>query len=108
MIFGLASLNAKLYKLPNIYEIQAQKQAKYAAETLKSYAKGNLYNSLKKKTSYSPLAETIAVEEKNGGYAVTTNMPYAKFVEFGTIFQSARPFMTLAAEQLKSAGGYYG
>ncbi len=108
MIIHLNSLNSKLEGLFDRYNKTALLKSQKAALLVRSYAKDNIYRSLKTKLSSSPLAETITVEGSSFGYVVSTNVPYAKYIEFGTIYQSAKPFMSLAAEQVKSSGGLYG
>ena len=108
MIIHLNSLNSKLEGLFDRYNNIALLKSQKAALLVQSHAKDNIYRSIKTKLSSSSLAETIMVEERSFGYVVSTNVPYAKYIEFGTIYRAAKPFMSLAAEQVKSSGGLYG
>jgi len=48
------------------------------------------------------LANSInSVVTQEGDIRVFTDKPYARFVEFGTINQPARPFLTPAVEEVK-------
>lgn len=51
------------------------------------------------------LAESLHLEENGTGYAVVTKLPYARYVEFGTRFQPAQPFLTPAVEEVRVTFG---
>lgn len=50
------------------------------------------------------LRQSINVRKITGGYRVASNVRYAPFVEFGTRFMRAQPFMRPALEKVKAGG----
>lgn len=65
-------------------------------------ARTRVYGNLKNPRGNSPLAESIrSVSDPEGGLRVFTDKPYARYVEFGTVRQPARPFLTPAIEEVK-------
>lgn len=65
-------------------------------------ARRRVYRNLKTPRANSPLAESIRTEnDPAGGVKVFTDKPYARYVEFGTINQPPRPFLTPAIQDVK-------
>ena len=79
----------------------AEMLEKLAAEIV-TRARSRVLQNLKTPRSNSPLADSIRMEkDPAGGVRVLTDKPYARYVEFGTVSQSARPFLTPAVEEVK-------
>lgn len=84
------------------YETKLAQMIEDMAEQIVISARARVYRSLKNPKGNSPLAESIRSEkEPEGGMRVFTDKSYARYVEFGTVNQPARPFLTPAAEEIK-------
>ncbi len=84
------------------YEAKLDRMISNMAEEIIFGAKARLLRSLKDPKTTSPLVMSIGMEaDPEGGVRVFTDKPYARFVEFGTFNQAARPFLTPAAEEVK-------
>ena len=84
------------------YEAKLDRMISGMAEEIVFGAQARLLKSLKDPKTTSPLVTSLRMEEDpEGGMRVFTDKPYARFVEFGTFNQAARPFLTPAAEEVK-------
>ncbi len=84
------------------YEEKLARMIAQMADQIVSSARKRVYANLKNRKNNSPLASSIdRVVMPQGDIRVFTDKPYAKFVEFGTINQPARPFLTPAVEEVK-------
>jgi len=95
-------------KVPQLTQMAANYETKLArmieqmADQIVEGAQRRVYQNLKGRRRHSPLAESIRrAHDPDGGIRVFTDKPYARYVEFGTIAQSARPFLTPATEEVK-------
>lgn len=88
------------------YERRLDQYVMDLAAQIASSARTKVYQNLRPPRASSPLADSIQVRndtpiENKAGAIVFTTMPYARYVEFGTRFQAARPFLTPAVEEVK-------
>ena len=84
------------------YEARLEQMVADIARQIARGAGKRVYRNLKTPKNRSPLAESIRIdEEPDGGLRVFTDESYGRFVEFGTINQPARPFLTPATEEVK-------
>ncbi len=84
------------------YEKKLARMVDQMAEQIVAGARMRVIRDLKIPKNNSPLADSLRVEkDPMGGVQVVTDKPYARFVEFGTRFQPARPFLTPAVEEVK-------
>ncbi|HHL34186.1 MAG TPA: hypothetical protein ENJ30_07470 [Desulfobulbaceae bacterium] len=75
---------------------------KDVAAQVVSGAQSRVLRNLKNPKGNSPLAQSIrAIKDLGGGVRIFTDRPYARYVEFGTVKQSPRPFLTPAVEGVK-------
>ena len=85
-----------------VYEEELARMIGQIADQIVSSARKRVYGNLKRRKNNSPLANSInSVVTPEGDIRVFTDKPYARFVEFGTINQPARPFLTPAVEPRK-------
>ncbi len=91
-----------LSQLMTSYEAKLARMIEELAQQMVISARSRVFRNLKTPKGNSPLAESIRMKKyPDGGMMVFTDKPYARFVEFGTIKQPARPFLTPAAEEVK-------
>ncbi len=84
------------------YEKELARMIAQIADQIVSSARKRVYANLKRRKGNSPLANSIdSVVTPEGETRVFTDKSYARFVEFGTINQPARPFLTPAVEEVK-------
>lgn len=84
------------------YEAKLARMIERLAEQIVAGARSRVYRNLKEPTGNSPLAESIRIEnDPDGSMRIFTDKPYARYVEFGTVKQPARPFLTPAVEEVK-------
>ncbi|MCF6197693.1 MAG: HK97 gp10 family phage protein [Emcibacter sp.] len=84
------------------YETRLQKMMENMAAQVESGAQSRVARKLNSPNANSPLAQSIrATKDLGGGMRVFTDRPYARYVEFGTVKQSPRPFLTPAVEEVK-------
>jgi len=84
------------------YERELERMTRALAQQIADGARRRVYRNLKSPKARSPLADSIRVTaDSAGGWRVVTDKYYARFVEFGTRYQPARPFLTPAAEEVK-------
>ncbi|MCF6216060.1 MAG: HK97 gp10 family phage protein [Emcibacter sp.] len=84
------------------YEKELARMIAQMADQIVSSARKRVYANLKSRKGNSPLANSIdSAVTPEGDIRIFTDKPYAKFVEFGTINQPARPFLTPAVEEVK-------
>ncbi len=84
------------------YETKLARMIEEIAEQIVAGAKSRVLRNLKNPKGSSPLADSIRAEaDTDGGMRVLTDKSYARYVEFGTIRQPARSFLTPATEEIK-------
>ncbi|PCI33389.1 MAG: hypothetical protein COB54_03540 [Alphaproteobacteria bacterium] len=84
------------------YEEKLARLIEQMAEQIVIGARARVYRGLKNPKGSSPLAQSLRAEKlPEGGMRIITDKPYARYVEFGTIRQPARPFLTPATEEVK-------
>jgi len=84
------------------YEEKLARMIEDIAEQIVAGARLRVFRNLKNPKGSSPLAESIRAEkDPDGGMRVFTDKSYARYVEFGTVKQPARPFLTPATEEIK-------
>ncbi|PCJ44587.1 MAG: hypothetical protein COA81_01405 [Alphaproteobacteria bacterium] len=84
------------------YESRLQKMIEDMAAQIVSGAQTRVVRNLKSPNANSPLAQSIrATKDPDGTMRVFTDKPYARYVEFGTLRQPPRPFLTPATEEVK-------
>jgi len=84
------------------YEKQLAEMLGHMADQIADGARRRVRRNLKNKTAHSPLVDSFRVEIGfDGALRVLTDKPYARYVEFGTMHQPARPFLTPAVEEVK-------
>ena len=84
------------------YEIKLKQMVENLADQIVAGARERVYRNLRNPKDNSPLAESIRAEkDTNGHIRVFTDKSYARYVEFGTATQPARPFLTPAVEDVK-------
>lgn len=95
-------------KVPDLSQLMTSYEAKLArmiedlAEQIVAGARSRVFRNLKTPKGNSPLAESIRAEkDPDGSLRIFTDKSYARYVEFGTIKQPARPFLTPAVEEVK-------
>lgn len=84
------------------YEAKLARMIENMAQQIVAGARSRVLRNLKNPNGNSPLAQSIRAEmDPDGGMRVLTDISYARYVEFGTIHQPARPFLTPATEEVK-------
>lgn len=85
-----------------VYEEKLAQMIEALAQQIVAGAQARVYRNLKSPKGTSALAKSLQVTKAaDGGLQISTDKPYARYVEFGTISQSARPFLTPAVEEVK-------
>ena len=101
MIEGQKKLQAGLMAARRDYENRLSAFVQGLATEIAAGARRRVYRTRKSENPSSPLAESIQVAERAGGYDVMTSFSYAPHVEFGTHRMAAKPFLTPSAEEVK-------
>ena len=101
MIEGTGKLQAGLSDVRAAYESRLANYVQGLAAEIAVGARRRVYRTRKSESPTSPLAESIQVAERAGGYDVMTSLSYAPHVEFGTHRMAAKPFLTPSAEEVK-------
>lgn len=84
------------------YEKQLTTMVRHMAAEIVKGAKSRVRQNQSQPKSDSPLAASLQVMDLgDGALKVITDKPYARYVEFGTLHQRARPFLTPATEEVK-------
>ncbi|PCI43058.1 MAG: hypothetical protein COB49_12860 [Alphaproteobacteria bacterium] len=92
----------KLSQTMTRYEAELARMVENLAEQIVIGARSRVMRNLKKPKGNSPLAQSIRAEkDPEGGMRVLTDKSYARYVEFGTVNQPARPFLTPAAAEVR-------
>lgn len=98
----MKAFSASLDQAVATYEKQVEGQAWDVAMEILSDARARV---LRNSNDTGALAASLHLEENGTDYAVVTNVPYARYVEFGTRFQPAQPFLTPAVEEVRVTFG---
>tara|TARA_R110002072_G_scaffold269694_1_gene428985 strand:+ start:445 stop:789 length:345 start_codon:yes stop_codon:yes gene_type:complete len=97
-------LSRDLDQQVRLYEQRLAEMVDQLAAAVARGARARVLRNLKHPKYHSELAASLRVEkDPAGGRRVITDLPYARYVEFGTRFQAARPFLTPAVEEVKVA-----
>lgn len=84
------------------YEKKLKQVMENLADQIVAGARTRVYQNLKNPKSNSALAESIRTKRQPDSVIhVFTDKSYARYVEFGTVTQPARPFLTPAVEEVK-------
>jgi len=103
MIEGLSTFSAQLDDVAEDYAQELATQAREMAEEIASAARLRVYRNLETPKAYSPLAESIFVDDSQlDTVQVVCPQSYAHFVEFGTVNMRARPFLGPSVEEAKT------
>ncbi|PHZ84896.1 HK97-gp10 family putative phage morphogenesis protein [Paremcibacter congregatus] len=97
-------LSRDLDQQARLYERRLAEMVDQLAAAVVRGARARVLRNLKHPKDHSDLAASLRVEKDPAGdLRVITDLPYARYLEFGTRYQAARPFLTPAVEEVKVA-----